>query len=71
MSDKIELMRLCRVLRRNFSCLSQSDSQTQLCHDRIQLHNNNKRTQREHTSAKACNNLDFFIQKVIQITLKI
>ena len=35
MSDKIELIRLCRVLQRNFSCLSQSDSRTEPCHVRI------------------------------------
>ena len=35
MSDKIELIRLCRVLQRNFLCLSQSDSRTQPCHVRI------------------------------------
>ena len=32
MSDKIEPIRLCWVLRRNFMCLSQSDSWTQPCH---------------------------------------
>ena len=35
MSDKIEPIGLCGVLRRNFSCLSQSESRTQLCHVRI------------------------------------
>ena len=35
MSDKIELMMLCGVLQSNFSCLSQSESRTQLCHVRI------------------------------------
>ena len=35
MSDKIELMRLCRVLQSNFSCLSQSESRTQPCHVRL------------------------------------
>ena len=38
MSDKIELMRLCGVLQSNFSCLSQSESRTQLCHVRITFH---------------------------------
>ena len=37
MSDKIELMMLCGVLQSNFSCLSQSESRTQLCHVRINL----------------------------------
>ena len=35
MSNKIELIRLCGVLGRNFLCLSQSDSQTQPCHVRM------------------------------------
>ena len=35
MSDKIELMMLCRVLQSNFSCLSQSESRTQPSHVRI------------------------------------
>ena len=37
MSDKIELMRLCRVLQSNFSCLSQSESRTQPCHVRMAI----------------------------------
>ena len=35
MSDKIELMRLCRVLQSIFSGLSQAESRTQPCHVRI------------------------------------
>ena len=41
MSDKIEPIRLCRVLRRNFSCLSQSDSWTQPCHVKIKYCSSN------------------------------
>ena len=37
MSDKIELMRLCGVLQSNFSCLSQSELRTQLCHVRMHI----------------------------------
>ena len=37
MSDKIELMKLCAVLQSNFLCLSQSESQTQLCHVRLRF----------------------------------
>ena len=42
MSDKIELIRLCTVLQRHFSCVSQSDSQTQPCCVRI-MHINSRR----------------------------
>ena len=35
MSDKIEFIRLCGVLRSNFLCLSQSNLRTQPCHVRM------------------------------------
>ena len=31
MSEKIEFMRLCRVLQSDFSCICQSESRTQPC----------------------------------------